>query len=355
MENGRNRGFEDKAFLWLVIIVSIAFLWIIAPLYAPILWAIVIVILFASIYRRLAARWQKPNLAATATLILVLLIVVLPLTLLTLSLAREGAHVYEKIQSGDVDIGGQFQKIFDSMPGWVTDWLNRFGLTSFSDLKVKLAEGISKASKVVVLQAINVGQSTFTFLLNLFVMLYMLFFLFRDGDSLLREIRRAMPLRPETTDALIDRFDIVVRATVKGNMIVALIQGGLGGVIFWILGIQGPVLWGAIMALLSLLPAVGPALIWLPVAIYLIATGGVARGIILIVFGAFVIGLIDNLVRPMLVGKDTKMPDYLILVSTLGGIAVFGINGFVIGPLIAAMFISAWEIYTASRRDPQAD
>jgi predicted PurR-regulated permease PerM len=355
MENGANRGLEDKAFLWLVIIVSIAFLWIIAPLYAPILWAIVIVILFASVYRRLCARWQKPGLAATATLILVLLIVVLPLTLLTLSLAREGAHVYEKIQSGDVDIGNQFQKIFDSMPGWASDWLNRFGLTSFSDLKVKLAEGISKTSKVVVQQAINVGQSTFTFLLNLFVMLYLLFFLFRDGDSLLGQIRRAVPLRPETTDALIDRFDVVVRATVKGNMIVALIQGGLGGIIFWILGIQGPVLWGAIMALLSLLPAVGPAMIWLPVAIYLIATGAVARGIILIVFGAFVIGLIDNLVRPMLVGKDTKMPDYLILISTLGGIAVFGINGFVIGPLIAAMFISAWEIYTASRHDPRAD
>ena len=177
MENGSNRGFEDKAFLWLVIIVSFAFLWIIAPLYAPILWAIVIVILFASVYRRLLARWQKPNLAASAALILVLLIVVLPITLLTLSLAREGAHVYEKIQSGDLDLGGQFQKIFDSMPAWASDWLNRFGLTSFSDLKVKLAEGISKASKVVVLQAINVGQSTFTFLLNLFVMLYLLFFL----------------------------------------------------------------------------------------------------------------------------------------------------------------------------------
>src|SRR5204863_7224396 len=140
------------------------------------------------------------------------------------------------------------QKIFDSMPSWATDWLNRFGLSSFSDLKVKLAEGISKASKIVVLQAINVGQSTFTFLLNLFVMLYLLFFLFRDGDALLREIRSAVPLRPETTSALIARFDLVVRATVKGNMIVALIQGRLGGIIFWIIGIQGPVLWQPFMA-----------------------------------------------------------------------------------------------------------
>jgi predicted PurR-regulated permease PerM len=349
MENGRNRGLEDKAFLWLVIAISLAFLWIIAPLYAPIMWAIIIVILFVSIHRRILARWQRPNLAAFATLGLVLLIVVLPLTLLTLSLAREGAHVYEKIQSGDLDVGAQFQKIFESMPGWATDWLNRFGLTSFSDLKIKLAEGISKTSKAIALQAIDIGQSTFGFLLNLFVMLYLLFFLFRDGDSLLRQIKKSVPLDPETTTAFIERFDVVIRATVKGNMIVALIQGGLGGVIFWILGIQGPVLWGAIMALFSLLPAVGPALIWLPVAIYLIATGAIGRGIILILFGAFVIGLIDNLLRPILVGKDTKIPDYLILISTLGGIAVFGINGFVIGPLIAAMFISAWEIYTKNR------
>src|SRR4051812_2080743 len=349
MENGRNRGLEDKAFLWLVIVISLAFLWIIAPLYAPIMWAIIIVILFVSIHRRILARWQKPTLAALATLGLVVVIVVIPLTALTLSLAREGAHVFEKIQSGDLDVGSQFQKIFDSMPNWATDWLNRFGLTSFSDLKIKLAEGISRTSKAIAVQAINFGQSTFGFLLNLFVMLYLLLFLFRDGDSLLRQIKKSVPLDPQTTSAFIERFDVVIRATVKGNMIVALIQGGLGGVIFWILGIQGPVLWGAIMALFSLLPAVGPALIWIPVAIYLIATGAVGRAVVLILFGAFVIGLIDNVLRPILVGKDTKIPDYLILISTLGGIAVFGINGFVIGPLIAAMFISAWEIYTNNR------
>lgn len=349
MENGSTRGFEDKAFLWLVIAISLAFFWIIAPLYAPVMWAIIIVILFMSIHRRILARWKKPTAAAFATLGLVLVLIVLPLTLLTLSIAREGAHIYEKIQSGDVDVGGQFQKIFDSMPSWANDWLNRFGLSSFSDLKVKLGEGISRTSKAVVVQAINFGQSTFGFLLNLFVMLYLLFFLFRDGDSLLRTIKRSVPLHPDTTSAFIERFDVVIRATVKGNMIVALIQGALGGLIFWILGIQGPVLWGAVMALFSLLPAVGPALIWLPVAIYLIATGNVTRGIILIAFGAIVIGLIDNLLRPVLVGKDTKMPDYLILISTLGGIAVFGINGFVIGPLIAALFISAWEIYTRNR------
>lgn len=349
MENDCEERFEDKAFLWLVIIISIAFLWVVAPLYGPILWAIIIAILFAGFHRRVLAHFQKPNLAAFVSLILVLLVVVLPVTLLTLSLAKEASHVYEKIQSGDIDVGAQFEKMFEAAPPWATDWLNRFGLASFSDLKVKLSEGISKTSKVVVTQAISVGQSTFTFLLNLFVMLYLLFFLFRDGHALVPRLRRAIPLRREHTRAFIDRFDVVIRATVKGNLIVAIAQGALGGLIFWILGIQAPVLWAAIMALFSLLPAVGPALIWLPVAIYLMATGSVTKGIILMLFGAVVIGLVDNLLRPLLIGKDTKMPDYLVLISTLGGLAVFGINGFVIGPLIAALFISAWEIYTAQR------
>jgi predicted PurR-regulated permease PerM len=122
----------------------------------------------------------------------------------------------------------------------------------------------------------------------------------------------------------------------------------LGGLIFWILGIQGPVLWGVLMAFLSLLPAVGAGLIWLPVAIYFIATGGVWQGVILIAYGVFVIGLVDNVLRPILVGKDTKMPDYVVLISTLGGMALFGLTGFVIGPVIAALFIATWDLFAPS-------
>jgi predicted PurR-regulated permease PerM len=137
---------------------------------------------------------------------------------------------------------------------------------------------------------------------------------------------------------------VVVRAMIKGTILVAAAQGFLGGLIFWILGIHAPVLWGVVMAFLSLLPAVGAAVVWFPVAIYLLATGALLKGIVLIAFGAGVIGLVDNLLRPYLVGKDTRMPDYVVLVSTLGGIAIFGLNGFVVGPLIAAMFIAVWNI-----------
>ena len=130
----------------------------------------------------------------------------------------------------------------------------------------------------------------------------------------------------------------------------ALLQGALGGLIFWFLGIGAPLLWGVVMAFLSLLPAIGAALVWMPVAVYLLATGAVWQGVVLILYGMLVIGLVDNFLRPILVGKDTKMPDYVVLISTLGGIATFGLNGFVIGPVIAAMFIAAWDLFSESRR-----
>jgi len=137
-----------------------------------------------------------------------------------------------------------------------------------------------------------------------------------------------------------------VRATVKGNIAVAAVQGFLGGMIFWILGINGSLLWGVLMAFLSLLPAVGAALVWVPAALYFFMTGEIWRGIVLVVFCVVVIGLVDNVLRPILVGKDTKMPDWVVLISTLGGMALFGINGFVIGPLVAALFMASWDIFS---------
>lgn len=346
-ENGRAP--EDKAFLWLVVGISVLFVWVIAPVYGAILWGLVFAVLFWGFHRRVLKVLRHPNLAALASVFIILFIVILPVTILIISVAAEASDVYEKIQSGDVDLGRQFQKVFDAMPSWANNWLDRFGLSSFADLKTRLAAAISKGSQALVVQAITIGQSTFDFFLNLFVMLYLLFFLLRDGDDLIVSIRKALPLRTSHKNALLDKFAIVIRATVKGNMVVALLQGGLGGLFFWILGLQGALLWGVFMALLSLLPAVGAAMVWLPVAIYLLATGAVGKGIALLLFGGIVISLVDNLVRPILVGKDTKMPDYFVLISTLGGLAVFGVNGFVIGPLIAALFISIWDIFTKAR------
>ena len=175
--------------------------------------------------------------------------------------------------------------------------------------------------------------------------------MFRDGEQLSASVARSIPLHPQHTRRLLTQFATVVRATVKGNIVVALVQGTLGALAFWFLGLPGAVLWGSVMAVLSLLPAVGAAMVWGPVAAWFFFTGAPIKGAGLIVWGALVIGLVDNVLRPVLVGKDTRMPDYVVLITTLGGMAVFGINGFVLGPTIAAMFIAVWHIFVRSREE----
>jgi len=341
---------EDRTFLWLVVVVSVAFAWILWPLFGAVLWATIVAILFTPLYRRLVPMMRnKRTPAALATLAIVVVMVILPLTLVTALLVQEASGVYERLRSGELNIGDYVRQLISASPAWVTTLLARFGLTDLGDVQQRLSTALLRSSQLLAGQAINVGQNTVDFIVSLFVMLYLLFFLLRDGDRLAGRIEEAVPLRAEQRRALLEKFTVVIRATVKGNLVVAVAQGVLGGLIFWFLGIHAPVLWAALMAVVSLLPAVGTALIWAPVAVYLLATGAVWQGIVLIAWGVLVIGLVDNIMRPILVGKDIKMPDYLVLVSTLGGLAVFGVNGFVIGPVIAAMFMAAWSIFTTAK------
>ena len=350
------RTLEDNAFLLLIIAVSLAFVWILLPFYGAVLWGTVTTILFVPLYRRLLEPMgQRRNLAAFATVMIIIAIVILPMTLIGASLTQEALGFYEKVQSGELDLVRFFQQVHDVLPAWATNLLDRFGIASLGAVQEKVSTGLMAGSQYIATQALSIGQSTFDFVANLFVMLYLLFFLLRDEDALTKRIRDAIPLHAEQQRAFLLKFTIVIRATVKGDMLVALLQGTLGGLIFWFLGIGAPLLWGVVMAFFSLLPAIGAGLIWIPVAVYLLATGAIWQGVVLIAFGALIIGLVDNFLRPMLVGKDTKMPDYVVLISTLGGIATFGLNGFVIGPVIAAMFIAAWDIFTASRQHAEND
>jgi predicted PurR-regulated permease PerM len=214
---------------------------------------------------------------------------------------------------------------------------------------------LARGSQLLATTALNIGQNTLDFIFSLFVALYLLFFLLRDGAKLTVRISNAVPLPTDQQHELFARFATVIRATVKGNILVAVAQGALGGIIFWFLEIKAALLWGAVMAVLSLLPAIGAALVWLPAGLYLLVTGAFWQGAVLLAFGALVISSVDNLLRPVLVGADTKMPDYLILVSTLGGLAIFGINGLVIGPVIAALFIASWDLFTAQRHSQSGE
>ena len=344
------RGLEDKTFLLLVAFVSLAFIWILWPFFGAVLWGIILAIVFTPMYRRL---WRsmggRRTVAALTAVLLVFLIVILPVTLVALLLLQEGFTIYEKIQSGDLNPVGYFQQVFGALPSWVTDLLDRLGLSNLSLIQERLSTGLMKGGQLLASHVLSIGQNTFDFVVNLFIVLYLVFFLLRDGHELSRRIGAAVPLGGEQQRELRTKFAGVIRATIKGTLVVAIAQGALGGLIFWYLGVYAPILWAVVMAFLSLLPAVGTALVWIPVAIYFLVTGAVWSGVILIAYGVIVIGLVDNLLRPILVGKETKIPDYVILMATLGGMAIFGINGFVIGPVIAAMFIAVWDIVTSSR------
>jgi predicted PurR-regulated permease PerM len=306
----------------------------------------VVAILFNPMNLRLRkAMGQRKNLASATTVVLVIVIVILPLILVSAALGQQASGVYRRVQSGELDFVLYLQHILDGLPAWIREILNHFGLTDLAAAKNKLKEALTQGSQLITARALGIGLSAFDFALGLGVMLYLLFFLLRDGDRLLYRVKSAVPLSVEQKSLLLSRVSLVVRATVKGGIAVAAIQGILGGIAFWFLGIPAALLWAVVMAFLSLLPAIGATIVWGPVALYLLATGSVWQGLFLIGYGVVVIGLVDNLLRPFLVGKSTKLPDYVVLISTLGGIQIFGLNGFVIGPLIAAMFMVSWEIF----------
>ena len=347
------RSLENKAFLTLIALVSLAFAWILRPFFGAVFWAAVIAIVFQSLHQwLLVALGRRPNAAAFATVLVILVIVVLPVLAVAAALAEETVNLYARVQSGDLDFVRVFQPAFDALPAWANGALDRVGITDIAALRERVSATLTGGVKVLATEAVAISQTTLDAVVGLGVMLYLLFFLLRDGHDLTDRMKAVNPVRKDQQDALFHQFTVVVRATVKGDILVAVVQGALGGIAFWVLGVHASLLWAVLMAVFSLLPAIGAALVWLPVAIYFLLTGSVWQGLVLILYGALVIGLVDNLLRPVLVGQATKMPDYVVLISTLGGIETFGLHGFIVGPVIAAMFITVWDIFARSNPPP---
>ncbi|MBD9463019.1 AI-2E family transporter [Pseudomonas sp. B21-054] len=340
---------QNKAQMLLLVLVTVAFIWILLPFYGAVFWAVILGIVFAPMQRRLQLRfgWHR-NVTSLVTLSICVVCAILPVIIISTLLVQEGAALYKSLESGELDIADYLARFKDALPPYFQHLLDRFGLGNLNGLRDKIVKSAMQGSEFFATQAFSFGQGTFQFLVSFFVMIYLLFFFLRDGAELVRKVRMAVPLGEHQKRRLQLKFNRVVRATVKGNLLVAISQGALGGLIFWILGIPTVLPWAVLMAFLSLLPAVGAGLVWAPVAVYFLLSGAIWQGVVLTLFGVFVIGLVDNFLRPILVGKDTKMPDYMVLVSTLGGLAVFGLNGFVIGPLIAALFMSCWALFVES-------
>jgi len=340
-------------FYALLISVSVVFLVLMSGLFQPIFWATLLGVIFRPLMKRIRSRMpDRPSLAALLTTLTILVTVVVPSFVVSVAVANEGVRLYQGIQQGRIDPTTVVRR-FESAVPQSAELLQRLGIDP-EDVRAKVSELAVGVSSFVADLAISTGQNITRFAVMFFIMIYLLFFALRDGKEILETAQRVLPLPDDKERDIFSKFSEVGRATLKGTLVVGVVQGALGGIMFAILGIQAAVFWGVVMIFLSVLPAVGSALVWGPAAVILLVTGQYIKGIILVVYGILVIGLVDNVLRPILVGRDTKMPDWLILLATLGGLTVFGISGFVIGPIIAAMFLSTWVMFGEFYPPPEA-
>ncbi len=339
-----NRNFIHPSFLLIMVFfISGVFLTMIKSFLMAIFLAGIFSALARPLYLRLN-RWlgRRQTLAATATILIIFLIVLLPLSGLL------GIVTSQAIKVGQ-SVTPWVQEQLAS-PVTFAQWLEKlpfYGeiLPYRETIFQKTGELVGAASRFLVSGVQAGAMGTVNFIFTVAILLYTMFFFLKDGHRLLEKILYYMPLEDDDERRLLERFTSVARATIKGTAIIGMIQGSASGIAFAVAGIHSAVFWGAVMTVLSIIPGIGTALVWVPAAFWLGAKGLWLKAALLAVFCGLVVGSVDNLLRPRLVGKDTQMHDLLILFSTLGGISMFGIIGFIIGPIVAALFVTIWEIY----------
>lgn len=346
--------FEDEKFhrgfvLLLVLAITLLFLRMIWPFLNALLLAAIFSGLIYPLYERLV-RWcgGHRHIASGITVTIVLFVIVLPLLGFLGVLANEAIHVSQRVLPWVEQNLGEPQRVdalLDRLP--FMDQLEPYR----AEIADKARDLVEKSFSFVVDSLAATGRQTAWFLFFLFVMLYAMFFFLVDGGRILDRILWYAPLPPQDEEQMVEKFVSVTRATLKGTLVVGVVQGTLAGAAFAIAGIQGALFWGTVMFIMSVIPGIGAALVWVPATIYLLAIGRVAAGVALGVWCAAVVSSVDNVLRPWLVGRDTRMPDLLVLLGTIGGLFLFGAVGIIIGPIIAALFMTAWEIYGAVFRE----
>ena len=334
---------QKTTLIALVIGISLLFYSMIKGFVLTLLLAGIFAGILRTPYERLIKLYrERKSLASITTILLFLLAVVIPVLLF---FGVVVGQAYDISKSAGPWIQQQIRE-----PDQIYQWLR--DLPGFDRIEPYRGEILERVGAI----AGNVGNfavralsaattGTVAFFFQFFVFLYALFFFLIDGEKLLRKMLYYLPLTSNDEMTLVQRFSSVSRATIKGTFVVGIVQGGLAGAGLAVAGVQGAVFWGAVMVVLSIVPGIGTALVWVPAVIYLLAVGKVITAILLAIWCVVVVGSVDNLLRPRLVGKDTKMPDLLILLGTIGGIILFGVAGFIIGPIVGALFVSVWELY----------
>jgi len=340
-----------KAFLLLLVAgISILFLLVVRRFLLAVFLAAVFAGLARPLYRWILRRLRgRRRLASVATVVLLLLGLGLPVAGFLTMVAAQAVQVGQGAEewfSNQAARAKQLRSLVAQIP--FADQL----LLEDSQLVEQFREVAERTGPALMGTVVATAtRGALTFGIQLFILIYSLYFFLVDGPLILRTILSYIPLSVPEKEELLERFVSVTRATVKGSLLIGVIQGGVAGLAFAVAGVPGPAFWGTVMVVLSIVPAIGPALIWIPAVIYLFLLGKVWAAVALLVWCAVVVSSIDNLLRPRLIGHDARMSDLLILLSTLGGIILFGAVGFIVGPIIAALFVTVWHIYGEVFRD----
>ena len=340
--------FKNLTFFTFLVLITIAFLYLIKPFFYPIFWATIIAGIFYPVFKWIKSKIKYANLSSLITIVIILVIIIIPVALISSLILKESLDIYTSLSNNQGPIVSTVKNVIDWIQNnAITDKLN----IDEQQVTAKLTEVAKTITDIIFTAAKNLTQNSLTFLIMFVIMIYALFFFLKDGGRILKKLAHISPLGDEHEVIMYKKFTSTVRAVLKGTLIVGAIQGFLGGVLFYITGIEGALVLGIIMMMFSIVPGFGSYVVWLPAAITMFILGNIWQGILIVIVGALVISTIDNFLRPILVGKDTQMHPLLILFSTLGGLILFGVSGFIIGPIIVALLLSLWEMYEQYYRE----
>ena len=323
-------------------IVTILFLYLLQPFFFPIFWAAVIAGVFRPLYIRINGKLNRPNLSTAILFLLIALIILLPAGIVGTLVFNESVQIYEKLSPDTKHMDRSIQRLINSI---ADNSLARLFHINKAMLIAKTTEVAQGITNYIFVHLTELTQNTLGLLVKFAIMLYTLFFFVRDGDRFLRMVMKILPLGMGREKLLYERFIVTARSTLKVTLIIGGIQGALGGIVFLVTDVEGALIWGLLMILMAIVPLVGCSIIWAPAGILMLLTGHIWEGILILAVGFLVISTVDNVLRPILIGKDVEMHPLLIFLSTLGGIILFGFSGFVIGPVITSLLIAIWEMY----------
>lgn len=341
---------HQASFLLILAVVTMLMVVIVYPFAQPLLWAALAAIMFQPLYRTILRRVRgRRNAAAGLSLLVIFFVVMVPAAWIGSLVVEQALVLVDTLQKQPPDLAALFDSVYTSLPGIAREAVDRSGWADITMVQTRIQNLVTESAGMIASQAVSIGSGALSFFLSFSVALYVMFFLLRDGERIGRTVLCAVPVQRSIADRLAERFLGIVRATIKGTGIVALVQGALGWIALMIAGVPSSLLFGVLMTIFALIPVIGAGAVWLPAGLWLLATGATWQGIFVLVTGFFIISSADNVLRPILVGRDTGIPDWIILITTLGGISLVGFSGIVLGPLVAGLFLASWSILREQR------